>query len=398
MPLTDVAVKNAKPAERARKLTDGGGLYVLVKPQGGKLWRYDYRFHGKRLTLALGAYPDVSLKAARERHATARQQLADGINPAAVRRAEKHAAADTFEAIAREWVAKQDWSEGYESRTVARFEKNLFPWVGVMPITQVDAPTLLASLRRVESRGAVDTAHRVKALAGHVFRYAIATGRATRDVSADLRGALATHTRRHFAAITEPKRLGELLRAADGYEGTFVVACALKLTPLLFARPGELRLAEWEEFDLDAATWRIPVGRMKSRRPHIVPLSRQAVAVLRELHPLTGSGRYVFPSLRPGRAMSNATVGAALRRLGFECAEVTPHGFRTTASTMLHEQGWPSDVIERQLAHLEGNKAKASYNHAQHFPERRKLMQSWADYLDTLKADTTNVVAFRRAD
>lgn len=265
-------------------------------------------------------------------------------------------------------------------------ESFAFPWIGARPISDITAPELLAVLRRVESLGKLETTQRLKRVCGQIFRYAVATGRAERDPSADLRGVLKTGKVRHRASITDPAKVGELLRAMDGFAGSLVVACALKFAPLVFVRPGELRKAEWAEFDLDAGEWRIPAERMKMRQPHLVPLSHQAVAILRELYPLTGSGRYVFPSIRSmARPMSENTITVALRRLGYTGDEMTGHGFRSMASTLLHEQGWPSDVIERQLAHAERNKVKAAYNYAEHLPQRRKMMQAWADYLDGLK-------------
>ena len=264
-------------------------------------------------------------------------------------------------------------------------EKDIFPWIGNRPIKDITAPELLATLRRMESRGALELAHRMREYCGMVFRYAVATGKAERDPSGDLRGALAPVKTKHHASVTDPKKIGELLRAIDGYTGSFMTKCALQLAPLVFVRPGELRTAEWAEFDLDAAEWRIPGEKMKMRDKHIVPLSKQAVEILRSIHPLTGSGRYVFPSVRTtARPMSENTVNAALRRLGYEKNEMTGHGFRSMASTLLHEQGWPHEAIERQLAHAERNKVSAAYNYAEHLPKRREMMQAWADYLGRL--------------
>ena len=273
----------------------------------------------------------------------------------------------------------------------------VWPWLGALPITQIDAPALLSTLRRIEARGAHETAHRTKEKCGQVFRYAIATGRATRDPSTDLRGALAPIVSTSRAAVTDPGQVGDLLRAIDGYSGQFITRCALRLAPLLFVRPGELRHAEWSELDLDAAMWRIPAGKMKMREGHVVPLAPQAVAILRELHRLTGRGRYCFPSLRtPDRPMSENTINAALRRLGFDKDTMTGHGFRAMASTRLNEMGWAPDVIERQLAHAERNKVRAAYNRAQYMAERKTMMTAWADYLDALRSDTGKVVAFKR--
>jgi integrase len=391
MSLTDTAIRNAKPKKKQYKLTDGKGMYVLVK-QAGKYFRLDYRFGGKRKTLALGVYPDVTLKEAREKRDEARKLITNGVDPAQMRKVTKlmhtEQTANNFEAVAREWFAKRssNWAESHAKKIIRRFELYLFPWLGSRPITEITPPELLSVLRRIESRGILETTHRVKQTCGQVFRYAIATGKAERDPSVDLRGALAPVKLGRMATITEPKKIGELLRAIDGYEGTAIAKCALRLAPLVFVRPGELRQAEWEEIDLDNTEWRIPAEKMKMKDPHIVPLSKQAVAILNEIHPITGQGRYVFPSVRTNlRPMSNNTILAALRRMGYAKDEMSGHGFRAMASTILHEQGWPSDIIERQLAHAERNNVKAAYNYAQHLSERRKMMQAWADYLDKLK-------------
>ena len=392
MPLTDTAVRTAKPGAKPVKMFDGGGLYLEVAPSGGKWWRLKYRIGGKEKRISLGVYPDVGLKQARVQRDEARRQLAEGADPGEQRKAEKltkaEGGAHGLEAVAREWVEKQrpTWTPGYHAKILRRLESHVFPWIGATPIASVTAPALLACARRVEARGALDVAHRVVQDAGQVFRYAIATGRAERDPSGDLRRALAPVKVKHHAAVTEPRAVGELLRAIHGYGGTFAVACALKLAPLLFVRPGELRAAEWTEFDLDGAEWRIPAARMKMREAHLVPLSTQAVAVLRELHPLTGRGRYVFPGARTnGRPMSENTISAALRRLGYTRDQQTGHGFRSTATTLLNEEGWSRDAIERQMAHAERDGVRAAYNRAEHLPERRRMMQAWADYLDQLR-------------
>jgi integrase len=387
--LTDTAVRNVKLKEKPYKLTDGKGLYLLVN-QAGKYWRMDYRFSGKRKTLALGVYPDVGLKEARERRDEARKQRGAGIDPGEARKAMKASQteiASTFEVVSREWFAKYspNWAVSHAEKIIRRLERDVFPWIGRRPLREVTAPELLTVLRRIESRGALETAHRAHQNCGQVFRYAIATGRAERDPCADLRGALPPVKEKHYASITDPKAISELLRAVENYRGSFITQCALRLAPWVFVRPGELRKAEWVEFNLEAAEWRIPARRMKLGEQHIVPLSRQAVAVLRELHPLTGSGRYVFPGARTNdRPMSENTVNAALRRLGYPKDEITGHGFRSMASTILNEQGWHQDAIERQLAHAERNAVRAAYNYAGHLPERRKMMQAWADYLDGL--------------
>ncbi|MCG8006846.1 MAG: tyrosine-type recombinase/integrase [Candidatus Thiodiazotropha lotti] len=391
MPLTDSAIRNAKSKEKNYKLADGGGLYLLVTTKGGKWWRLDYRFNGKRKTLSMGVYPDVSLKSARDRRAEAKTQLADGIDPGEIRKATKasQSDADGFEAVAREWWGQREptWSKTHSSRIIQRLEKDVFPWVGNRPIGEISAPELLTVLRRIENRGALETAHRIHQSCGQIFRYAVATGRAQRDPSADLKGALPPTRQRHHASITEPKKIGELLRVIEGYEGSLVTRCALQLASLTFVRPGELRHAEWSEINLEKAEWRIPPEKMKMRTLHIVPLSTQALAVLNEIKPLTGRGKYVFPGVRTNRRpMSENTVNAALRRLGYTKEEMTGHGFRSMASTILNEQGWHRDAIERQLAHAERNSVRAAYNYAEHMPERIKMMQWWADYLDKLKA------------
>lgn len=390
-PLTDSAIRNAKPKDKPYKLADGGGLYLLVTPKGGKWWRLDYRYNGKRKTLSMGVYPDVSLKSARDRRSEAKTQLADGIDPGEIRKATKASQSDAngFEAVAREWWGKREptWSKTHSSRTILRLEKDVFPWIGARPIGEIEAPELLAVLRRIENRGALETAHRIHQSCGQIFRYAVATGRAQRDPSAALKGALPPTRQKHHASITDPKKIGELLRAVDGYEGTLITRCALQLAPLTFVRPGELRHAEWAEIDLDKAEWRIPGEKMKMRTVHIVPLSSQALKVLNEVKPLTGRGKYVFPGIRSNqRPMSENTVNTALRRLGYTKEEMTGHGFRSMASTILNEQGWHRDAIERQLARAERNSVRAAYNYAEHLPERIKMMQWWADYLDKLKA------------
>ena len=392
MALTDPAIRNAKPSHKPVRLFDAGGLYIEISPSGGKWWRLKYRFNGKEKRLSLGVYPHVGLKEASQRRDSARKLLADGIDPGVARKTAKttstEARTNSFETVAREWFAKfsPNWTPDHADRIIRRFERDMFPWIGGCPIGEMTAPELLATLRRIESRGAVETAHRVMQNCSQVFRYAVATGRAERDPSADLRGALPPVKGKHFASLTDPKAIGELLRAVNGYQGSFVTQCALRLAPLVFVRPGELRRAEWSEFDLDAAEWRIPAARMKMRAQHIVPLSTHVVAILRELHPLTGRGRYVFPGLRgKDRPMSENTINAALRRLGYTTEQMTGHGFRSMASTLLNEQGWHRDAIERQLAHAERDNVRAAYNYAEHLPERRKMMQAWADYLNGLK-------------
>ncbi|MGB8421638.1 tyrosine-type recombinase/integrase [Paraburkholderia sp.] len=392
MALTDTTIRNAKSGERPLKLFDGGGLFLLIAATGGKLWRLKYRFGGKEKLLALGVYPDVSLKKARERRDEARTQLADGIDPGANRKAMKASnlsrAAGSFEVIAREWFGKfaPTWAKSHADKIIQRLEKDVFPWLGARPVAEITAPELLTVLRRVEDRGALDTALRVKQNCGQVFRYAVATGRAERDPSGDLRGALAPVKHENFASITDPAQVAELLRAIDGFRGTFIVKCALLLAPMLFVRPGELRTAEWTGFDLDRGEWRYLVTKTKTE--HLVPLPVQAVAILRELHALTGKLPYVFPGRDRKKPMSGAAVNAALRRLGYDTrTEITGHGFRAMARTILHEElHFKPEVIEHQLAHKVPDALGAAYNRTRFLSERRAMMQQWADYLDRLKA------------
>ncbi len=393
--LTDKEIQNAKPRAKLYRLADGDGVYLEVSPAGGKLWRIRYRFGGKEKMLALGKYPRVRGPEARKQAGEARQALHEGRDPSAERRAEKERArivGDTcFESVARVWLAKVGPTLAASTRAKQKvfLEGDVFPWIGARPISELTAPDLIAVLRRIEVRGANEIARRTHNLIGRVFRYAVGHGLCTRDPSRDieLRDVLAPVNVRHHASITNPKEAGALLRAIEGYSGSFVVHCALKLAPLVFVRPGELRHGEWCEFDFDKAEWRIPAGKMKMGEQHIVPLSTQAIAILHEIQPLTGAGRYVFPSERTReRPMSENTVNAALRRLGYGKQEMTGHGFRSMASTLLHEFGYPHAVIEAQLAHAERNKVAAAYNFAQYLPERRTMMQGWADYLDRLKA------------
>jgi integrase len=390
--LSEAKIRASRPKERAYKVFDQRGLFMLVTPTGGRLWRFRYRLGGVEKLLTLGAYPDVPLRRAREKREDARKLVADGIDPSAKRQAERATQVETFEAIAKEWLELQSKMLAAETMEIlgTRLQSFLYPYVGSRPIASITAQELLAALRRIEARGKHETAHRVRSLAGRVFRYAVATGRAQHDVAADLKDALAPVKSRNFASVTEPARVGELLRAIDGYTGQPITAMALKLAPLVFVRPGELRGAEWAEFDLEGAEWRIPAARMKMGEQHIVPLSRQAVAILRELHILTGSGRYVFPSLLSAeRPMSDNTINAALRRLGYTSDEQTGHGFRSMASTLLNEQGFAPDVIELQLAHVERNKVRAAYNRAQRLTERRSMLQAWADLLEVLRTAGT---------
>ena len=409
MALTDMEVKKTKATEKPVKLSDGGGLFLLVQPKGAKYWRLAYRFDGKQKTLALGVYPDVPLvgywhdpqtkkvwvKGARELREYARKLLANDTDPGAVKQAQKatkgEQVANSFEAIAREWFVRHspNWKENHSSKIIARLEKDVFPWIGARPIGEIAAPALLAAIRRIESRGALETAHRALACCGQVFRYAVATGRAERDPTGDLRGALPPVKKdKHFAAITDPKKIGELMRDIDGYQGSFIVKCAFKLSPLLFVRPGELRKMEWTDVNLDSAEWVYFVTKTETN--HIVPLAQQAVEILREIQPLTGRGKYVFPGERDhDRPMSDNAIRSALRRMGWSNDEMTPHGFRAMASTILDNMGYKQEWLERQLAHEEANKVKAAYKREawrMYLPERTAMMQQWADYLDKLKA------------
>jgi integrase len=392
--LTNAVISGSKPREKPFKLSDGGGLFLLVNPSGSRWWRFKFRIHGKENLLSLGIFPEVPLREARELRDEARRDLRKGIDPAAKRRTARMAGGETFKAIAQEWFDKfsPNWATSYSSKVIRRLEICVFPWIGKMPISQIKAPDLLSCLRRVEARGKLGTAHRALQVCGRVFRYAVATGRAERDPSGDLRGALPPKQEKHHASFTDPASLAGLLRAINAYDGSAVVRNALRLAPMVFVRPGELRAAEWKEFNLDSGEWRIAAERMKMRVQHIVPLSRQAVALLREMQPVTGTGRFVFPSPRTdSRPLSDNGMLAALRRMGFERGVLTVHGFRSTASTLLNEQGWNPDAIERQLAHSERDGVRAAYNYAEYLPERRKMMQFWSDYLDDLRTGKTDM-------
>lgn len=404
MSLTHFAIRKAKPGDKPLKLVDGGGLYLLLTPAGARWWRWDYRrpVTGQRNTLSLGVYPDASLADARVKRDDARRQLAAGIDPGTLRQTTRKAkqvrAANSFEIVAREWFAlnKSSWVESYSSKILLRLENDLFPWIGHRPIADIRARELLDTLNRVVQRGAIETAHRILQNCNQIFRYAIVIEKADRNPAADLKGALPSANPEHRAAITEPKRIGELLRAVDGYQGTFVTRCALRLAPLVFTRPGELRHAEWTEFDLDQAQWNIPPEKMKMRGAHLVPLPRQALAILQDIYPLTGNGRYVFPSARTDtRPMSDNAVLAALRRMGFPKEEMCGHGFRAMARTVLDEVlGFRPDIIEHQLAHTVKDPNGRAYNRTAHLQYRIRMMQEWADYLDRLNAGN-NVLPFR---
>lgn len=396
MSLTNIACRNAKPRTDGKnlRLADECGMYLEITPSGSKYWRMKYRFQGKEKRLALGVYPAVTLKTARTKRDEARRVLSEGIDPGQLRKVAReecrNEGKDLFEFVAREWFAKfqPTWAASHSVTVLRRMERDLFPWLGQCRVSEIDAPMLLQTLRRVEERGAIETAHRILQISGQVFRYAIATGRATRNLAADLKGALTPTVSTSFATLTDGRQIGRLLRAIDGYQGTLATRCALQLAPLVFVRPGELRKAEWYEIETERALWRIPAARMKMRVEHWVPLSRQALQVLDVLRPLTGSGRFVFPgALSVQRPMSENTVNAALRRLGYSGKDMTGHGFRHMACTLLNEQGWNSDAIERQLAHTEGNSVRATYNKARYLQERTAMMQAWADHLDQLRLD-----------
>lgn len=417
MPLTDRAIRNAKPIDKPIRLFDEKGLYLEVAPSGGKWWRFKYRFSGKEKRLSLGVYPDVPLasrtvkdeetrkpktiKGAREKRDDARALLAAGIDPSAARKAENREAAgraaNSFEAIAREWYAKQahTWVHTHAVDVMRRLESNLFPDIGATPIAELTAPALLEALRKIEHRGAHDLAHRVLQVSGQVFRYGVATGRCERDLSTDLRGALAPHKGKHQAAV-KPDELPALLRAIDGYAelGDKLTGYALKLLALTFVRTGELIGATWDEIDMDGATWIVPAERMKMKTEHVVPLSRQALALLREVRALGGGSRYVFPGRNPDKPISNNTMLFALYRLGYK-GKMTGHGFRAVGSTTLNEAGYRPDVIEHQLAHCERNEIRSAYNRAEYLPERSKMMQQWADMLDAL-AQGAKVIPLQR--
>ena len=393
MPLSDVAIRQARPRAKPRKLYDSRGLYLEIAPRGSKAWRFKYRFADREKRISLGLYPDVPLKLARQRREEARRLLAQAIDPSAYRKAQKQSkrlwAQNSFEAVGREWLARHspNWTPAHATRVRRQLERDVFPWIGSDPIAEIQAPELLAVVRRIEERGTLKMAHDTLQICGRVWRYGVATGRAERDPSSDLRGALPPAKGKHLPAITDPKEVGPLLRLLDGYRGTLPVRCALRLAPLVFVRPGELCTAEWAGIDLEGAEWRYTVT--KTDTPHIVPLSRQAVEILRELHPLTGPGRYVFPNARyprRERPMSSTTLWGALRALDVRPDRMTMHGFRAMARTILDEVlGFRPDFIEHQLAHAVRDPNGRAYNRTAFLPERRKMMQAWADYLDQLR-------------
>lgn len=398
--LTVTAIRNAKPRRKPYKLADGQGMYLLVNPDGARYWRLKYRFAGKEKVLALGVFDEVSLAEARTDRDAARTLLRDGKDPSAERKARKleakHAAGSSFEAVAEEWISKKrhEWDARHTGRVATSLKNSLYPEIGRRPIKDIEAPELLAALRKIEARGSHEVRQRVQQRAGAVFRYGIATGRCTRDPAADLRGALTTPARSNYAALGE-KDLPDFFKKLKGYDGEPITKLAIRLLALTFVRTGELRGTEWSEFDTDKAEWRIPAKRMKMREAHIVPLSRQALAVLTELRQHTESGRFAFPHrTNSQKCMSENTILYALYRMGYH-SRATGHGFRATASTILNEQGFKPDVIERQLAHVERNKVRGAYNKAMYLPERVKMMQQWADMLDAFAKGDGKVVPGR---
>jgi len=398
MALTDSKVKQAKPTEKTYRLADEKGLYLEVHTNGSRYWRHKYRFNQKEKRMAYGVYPDVSLKDARDKRDTTRKLLSDGIDPSLAKKAQQfslsEAHTNNFEAIAREWFATkmQDKSESHKDRTLRALKNDLFPHIGIMPINSITPPMLLAVLRKIESRGAVETAHRAKQTAGQIFRFAVSTGRAERDPSTDLTGALKPPKKKHLASITDPKEVGKLILAIEGFQGTATVTAALKLSPILFSRPGELRHMEWQEINWEGEQWEIPAEKMKIKQPHIVPLPNQAIAILKDQKLLTGRGKFVFPSARgASRPLSDNGVRTALRTLGYDNDTMTPHGFRATARTLLDEVlGFRIEWIEQQLAHTVRDPQGRAYNRTKHLPQRKDMMQKWADYLDNLKAQAAS--------
>jgi integrase len=392
MKLTDTAVRKSKPEPKPFKMTDGGGLFLSVQPSGSKYWRLAYRFEGKQKLLALGVYPDVPLVLARERRDAARKLLATGVDPSENRKAAKatrmERAENSFEVVAREWLISHMKSKAasHREKIIRRFELYLFPWLGGKPISDITARQILEAVLRIEKQGKLETAHRALQICGQVFRYAVQTGRADRDVTADLKGALPPAAVNHMATFTEPEDVAELLRAIDGFKGSFTVQCALRIAPMLFVRPGELRMAKWADIDLDSAEWRYVVSKTKT--DHLVPLPKQVVALLRELHPFSVHGEYVFRGGHdPKKAMSEAAINAALKRMGYDTkTQITGHGFRAMARTILHERlGVDPHIIEHQLAHKVPDALGMAYNRTKFIEQRRAMMQAWADYLDKLK-------------
>jgi integrase len=403
MALTDTAIRNAKPTDKAFKLYDEKGLFLIINPNGGKWWRLKYRFDDKEKTLSLGTYPEIKLAGARERRDKARELVANGIDPSENRKAAKETKsgnlANSFEVIAREWITTKlnTKSEGYQKNVLRRFELYLFPWIGKRPIADINAPELLAVVKRIENQNKVETAYRTLQATGQVLRYAVQTGRAMRDVTSDLRGALSPSVTKHMPAFTEPNQVAELMRAIDGFTGTLTVQTALRLAPLVFVRPSELRTAKWADIDLDAGEWRYLVTKTKTE--HIVPLSTQAIELLKTIKPFSEHGAFVFQGgHNPDKAMSEAAINAALRRMGYDTkTQITGHGFRAMARTILHERlNIDPHIIEHQLAHSVPDNLGSAYNRTKFLDQRKAMMQQWADYLDELKAGA-KIVPFKTA-
>lgn len=400
--LTDTKIRALKPRPKVYRVADTGGLCIEIRPTGARLWRFRYRAGAKANMIGLGEYPAMSLQDARRERDRQKALLVSGSDPSAARKLGRRQAEadadDRFETVAKEWLAKQGaWSPATMDKTVAMLENWAYPWIGYRPMRSISPSDMLDLIRRPESQDKIETAQRLKQRCGQIFRYGIPTGRCERDPTADLRGVLKTVRVKHHASITDRPRVGTLMRAIDGHGGSFVVLCAMKLSALTFARPGELRTWEWKEISEDGTEWRIPASKMKMRVQHIIPLSRQAQAIIAELRPLTGHGRFLFPGARTAaRAMSENTVNYALRGLGYSNTEMTAHGFRSMASTLLNEDGWNGDWIERQLAHCEKDKVRGAYNYAEYLPDRRRMMQAWADLLDQLR-DGAKVVPIRAA-
>lgn len=399
MKLTTKIIEKSTAKAKSYRVTDGKGMYLLITKSGSKLWRLDYTLNKKRNTHALGVFPDVTLLEARDLRFEAKKLISDGIDPNQYRKLNNdNLEKTTFEAIALQWHTKfsKEWSDSHKQRIFRRLEKDIFPWIGPRQIKDITAGQLLSVIERVSDRGALESAHRIHQNCGAIFRYAIATDRATNDITLALKGSIPAAKSKHHPSITNPKEISILLNVIDGYQGEFTTRCALQLLPLLFVRPGELRHAEWSEFNLPGKEWRIPANRMKMKITHIVPLSTQVMIILKNLQPLTGSEKYLFPSIRSkSRPMSENTINGALKRLSYTKDEMTGHGFRSMASTLLNEMNYNTDAIERQLAHSEGNKVKAAYNYAEHLGLRREMMQEWSDFLDKLKQDKNTLVLAR---
>lgn len=399
--LTSKELENAKPGATTRRLSDGGGLYLEISPNGSRYWRMAYRFGGKQKTLALGVYPKIKAPEARKAAQQAKEHLAADRDPGLIKKALKGGACaeNTFQAVAEEWIEKfkHMWTESHLKNVSGRLQRDLYPWIGNRPVGEITAPELLQVLRKIEMRGHIESAHRASTNAGQVFMYAIATGRAERNPAADLKGAIPPAAVKHMSSITDPLQVGELLRAFDRYHGSPLTKCALQLAAHVFLRSGEIRLAEWTEIDLEKAEWRIPVSRMKGKKRdkeanptgyHFVPLAKQVLLILGEIHALSGQGKYLFPGLRSStRPMSDATLTNALRRMGYSPEELHVHGLRATARTLIRQElGFDEEPIERQLGHAVKGPLGAAYNRANFVAERKKMMQAWADYLDKLKA------------